>query len=243
MSHEAPKLGFLIPEGKEAVRDAVHVAVLPVIAGEDLKGHCSLRLGADGKAYSTVTGQGLIGIVDPFLSHWGEITIKKGERFWMFMLPNSVTNLRHTWTHSEFATKPPAVLVSEEESFLAALKKDPYDETTRKVYSDWLDERGRTEEAMEQRAWTKEKQDNISSIAKAKEYLENFAEECGLSYNKLMEAAQDHLSYGSYHTLSFDTPDIAYDMTEFWKAYTLVTGIKPNNDDDSYNGHFIACSC
>ncbi|MFO0822607.1 MAG: hypothetical protein U0792_05710 [Gemmataceae bacterium] len=41
-----------------------------------------------------------VGIVDPFLRE----AVRPGQRFWLFMYPNTVTTLRHEWTHPAYAT-------------------------------------------------------------------------------------------------------------------------------------------
>jgi hypothetical protein len=82
--------------GPEQKRDAIHLAVEPVIAGEWLNpaAHITIR---DGKAYNTEIGKGL-GIVDPFLT----TPVATGERFWFVMYPRMVHSLRHVWTHPAF---------------------------------------------------------------------------------------------------------------------------------------------
>jgi hypothetical protein len=93
-----PELGKII-EG-EARRDAIHVAVAPVVAGEDLEPGYHVSLNKEGEAVSS-SGKGLLGIVDPYLVS----RVKKGERFWLCLYPNTVTSLRHVWTHPAFITK------------------------------------------------------------------------------------------------------------------------------------------
>jgi len=87
-----------------AGRDAVHVAVCPVTAGADMESGTRVFLGDDGTAYDYAMPMNKmwLGIADPFLRR----TIKKGERFWLCLYPNSVTSLRHVWTHPAFQPKP-----------------------------------------------------------------------------------------------------------------------------------------
>jgi hypothetical protein len=54
----------------------------------------------NGDAYTVVTNaKKSIGIVDPFLY---EKAVYEGDRFYMFLYPNTITSLRHEWTHSDF---------------------------------------------------------------------------------------------------------------------------------------------
>lgn len=95
---ETPNIGHLI-EG-QAFRDAIHVAVAPVEAGEDLPPGQRVALHS-GKAYADVWEK-CIGIVDPFLKE----LVQKGERFWLFLYPGSIESLRHVWTHPAFKAVP-----------------------------------------------------------------------------------------------------------------------------------------
>jgi hypothetical protein len=88
---------------KSEPRDAIHIAVASVVAGERLRPgqHIGFQEGNDDG--ETVVGwlhgnEKAIGIVDPFLPHQAE----EGERFWMFLNPNTITSLRHNWTHPAF---------------------------------------------------------------------------------------------------------------------------------------------
>lgn len=81
-------------------RDAIHLAVDPVIAGERLAPgeHIVVK---DGVAHGCDAGKGL-GIVDPFLLR----DVMKGERCWFVMYPRQVRSLRHVWSHPAFPDEP-----------------------------------------------------------------------------------------------------------------------------------------
>jgi hypothetical protein len=91
-------LGTIIDASQK--RDAIHLAVEPVVAGESLMpgDHITVE---DGIATATETGAGL-GIVDPFLKG----RVRKGERFWFVMYPRMVHSLRHVWSHPAFVDEP-----------------------------------------------------------------------------------------------------------------------------------------
>jgi hypothetical protein len=87
-------LGYIL--GPDEKRDAIHLAVEPVIAGQPLRAgdHVTLR---DGVAVKVKPGIGL-GIVDPFIDG----PVEKGERFWLVVYPRQITSLRHVWEHPAF---------------------------------------------------------------------------------------------------------------------------------------------
>lgn len=86
-------LGTIIGEGEK--RDAIHLAVEPVVAAERLE---------PGDDVGFVEGGGVgvcdkpLGIVDPFL----KAPVKKGERFWLVVYPRQIRSLRHVWEHPAF---------------------------------------------------------------------------------------------------------------------------------------------
>lgn len=84
-------------------RDAIHLAVEPVVAG------CDLRVGQSigivqgtawpaGKKLCLGTVVPYHGIVDPFLPTGPT----EGQSFWFVMAPRMVTSLRHVWQHQDF---------------------------------------------------------------------------------------------------------------------------------------------
>lgn len=99
-------------------RDAIHLAVEPVVADCDLgvgqkigiiypDGDVGLALPAGveyAAGYQDAEGMPVVkkvpfhGIVDPFLPRGP----KEGESFWFIMNPRMVTSLRHVWSHPDF---------------------------------------------------------------------------------------------------------------------------------------------
>lgn len=82
----------------EIQRDAIHIAIMPVITHRDLYPGESVKLIPGTK--NTVMGcerdsTDCVGIIDPFLEGY----IPGGSQVWMFLNPNTITGLRHEWTH------------------------------------------------------------------------------------------------------------------------------------------------
>lgn len=90
-------LGQLITTPQQ--RDAIHVAVAPVIAAESMEPGQHVQLNNEGRGCS---GKEPIGVVDPYLRH----DVMPGEQFWLFLYPKTVTNLHHQWDHPAFVIKP-----------------------------------------------------------------------------------------------------------------------------------------
>lgn len=88
-------LGTLIGPGEK--RDAIHIAVFPVVAAERLARGEHVSLNAALEAEWAPVNEG-VGIVDPFLSE----PVKKGDRFWLLVYPRQISSLRHVWEHPKF---------------------------------------------------------------------------------------------------------------------------------------------
>lgn len=97
------KLGLLIKGDQQ--KDAIHIAVAPVIADQPLEPGAHVGLIRQGSDHAGLV-KNPIGIVDPFLKK----AVKQGERFWLFLYPNTVTSLRHEWTHPAFDSAPVPVV-------------------------------------------------------------------------------------------------------------------------------------
>jgi hypothetical protein len=89
-------LGTII--GPNEKRDAIHLAVEPICAGERLRPGERVFI-KNGMAYFASVTDKAVGIVDPFLSKDGAAP---HERFWLVLLPRQITSLRHVWEHPDF---------------------------------------------------------------------------------------------------------------------------------------------
>lgn len=97
-------LGHLIEDG-ERRRDAIHIAVAPVTASCRLSPGEHVGLVERESAELVGPCENNIGIVDPYLT----ADVEPGQRFWLLLYPNSVTGLRHVWTHPAFTAVAAAV--------------------------------------------------------------------------------------------------------------------------------------
>lgn len=82
-------------------KDAIHIAVAPVTASETL--YPGQQVGflhgiESDLVCATSPATPALGIVDPFLTE----AVAEGEKFFMFLLPNTVTGMRHEWQHPAF---------------------------------------------------------------------------------------------------------------------------------------------
>ena len=90
---ESLKIGKIITEPQS--RDAIHMAVAPVVANETLSR--GQRVGVVDNVASAFLKP--VGIVDPFLDR---DYVAKGQQFWIFLFPGSITSLHHQWEHPGF---------------------------------------------------------------------------------------------------------------------------------------------
>jgi hypothetical protein len=95
MNHEI-KLGQLVEPGHE--RDAIHIAVIPATAGETLKPGQHVGPVPETETIKTSELYLHIGIVDPFLKQ----KVLSGQQHWLFLYPDTITDMRHHWSHPSF---------------------------------------------------------------------------------------------------------------------------------------------
>lgn len=90
----AINLGEIVYERPTHDRDAIHVAVALVEAGEQLRAGQHVEVNS-GRAFASATPHG---VVDPFLKGY----VGSGEMFWLLLFPKGVVNMHHTWSHEDF---------------------------------------------------------------------------------------------------------------------------------------------
>lgn len=97
-------LGRVIVDTDKVGRDAIHLAVEPVIAGAKVFPGQDVGRLADGSFAAPTLTNGItktLGIVDPFISK----PIQQGEKFFLVIYPRQITTLRHVWEHPEFGAE------------------------------------------------------------------------------------------------------------------------------------------
>lgn len=85
-----------LPIPDNSGRDAIHLAVEPVVAGWHMLPGQLAKI-EDGEAVGA-TRDDATGIVDPFIAG----SVQPGQRFWFVVLPRTITSLRHVWNHPAF---------------------------------------------------------------------------------------------------------------------------------------------
>lgn len=90
-------IGHLLPHDR--ARDAVHIAMIPVEAGESLQAGARVVIVNKRAVRQRVEHRhDWIGVVDPYLGQ----PVLEGQRFWCFLRPGTVTALHHNWHHDAF---------------------------------------------------------------------------------------------------------------------------------------------
>jgi hypothetical protein len=93
-------MGAVLPDDAGG-RDAVHVAVFSAVCEQDLKPGQLVWIVAQGDPDTLVRAIGsrnAVGIADPFIDK----TIPANKRFWVYLMPRTITALSHRWSHPAF---------------------------------------------------------------------------------------------------------------------------------------------
>lgn len=93
-----PEVGKLVPLSAPQYRDAIHVAIMPVMVGEYfLKPGQHVKVVRRHGSFLVEPSEAdlSIGIIDPFL----ERQVAPGHRCYLWMKQNTIVGLRHEWAH------------------------------------------------------------------------------------------------------------------------------------------------
>lgn len=98
-----PVIGKLIT-GPSANRDAIHVPIIEVTAGQNTSPGSKVYLTKSNSVFFAwesknylVPSKAFVGVVDPFLLE----PVLCGDRFYCWLRPNSTKKLWHDWTHKD----------------------------------------------------------------------------------------------------------------------------------------------
>jgi uncharacterized protein (TIGR02996 family) len=152
-------------------------------------------------------------------------------------------------------------VLSDEGTFLAAIKVTPLDEAAHGAYADWLDEHDRPEEADRQRQWVKAF-DFIKQFTReihdGYEYDDDGERVPGslkFDYRKVMDEVEwwrtcvtgEEQRYGLGRSIGFATdeaPDMLTDPAtrkKFWECFYVLTGVQA--PEELRNQKRYSCAC
>jgi hypothetical protein len=232
--------GRLIPTGSTPERDAIHVAVAPVEvkdyesderwgagAGDGLPPgtHVGLTRNRSWGDLPVVTADPeeraeLIGVIDPFLTR----PVRHGERCWLYLYPNTVTNLRHDWTHPSFPLSA-ARQIQFNELAGAVTSAGSSDEKIRRLIlaREYLHEKEIPADDLED--------EEVIRLVST-DWLLGFCAEVGCEYERLIEVARSRLGLDgpadrdAMLCLGHDTPDVVWEKKEqMWVHLEVVLGV------------------
>lgn len=197
------------------LQDAIHIAVAPVVAYRTLRPgeHIGLTEGGEADLFEKP-----IGIVDPFLTQ----PVKKGDKFWLFLYPGSITSLKHFWTHPAFDTKPESPMAPVvTPNFPVVLPNQP--PAPPKLTLPVLPEPSEADLA----------------VADARREVELIADDCGCDAEELLYAADRYVQFGEYFSQG-ERFEGTYLEEGFWDHYETIRKVKV---PESKKYSFFSCSC
>lgn len=203
-----PQFGKLVPDDFPDERDAIHIATAAVFAEHDLQPGEHVGLTTEKPDVMGRSEIAPLGIVDPFLTK----TIKKGERFWVFLYPGSIRSLRHAWSHPAFDKKA---------ALIEALKDSPAKRRMR-AFAESLPNKDRIEE------W-----DDVNYTYKT------ISEGVPYTMEDVLFHARAFVEHGEYWSEGGDFEGQGI-YNGFWDDYTSITGL-PGPSDGDYHFFSCSC--
>lgn len=228
-------LGTII--GDDEHRDAIHLAVEPVEAGEWLVPGQDISL-VNGKAFNR-TGKH-VGIVDPFLKE----PIAPGQKFWLVVYPRMITSLRHVWTHPSFADVPEVAVAQApfaqpaEEGAAPPKRTRTRKKSNHAVAHEQLIQARLLQE--ERDAETAAEAERVYKRGQAEQWLRDYADTVDADFDEMMSVADSHHSpdgWGDYLSdgVKWEGESVP---EEFWEHYAIYKDVEYR-----HAGNFFSCSC
>lgn len=228
---------------RQEYRDAIHLAVEPVEAGQALKAGDHIYL-LDGKAYKLPkTSSDTLGIVDPFLM----APVKEGEKFWLVVYPRKITSLRHVWSHPAFPEPVEVKEVSKEERFAADLVAFVKERSGISV-EEYKQSPQHTRD-LKQAVYEAGFADKAAKKANAYVWISNYADELSdgryqITAEELIETALTHIdatsSWGGDYLVKGGLLESVSTSAEFWDQLAVYLD-RHIPESDRHN--FFSCSC
>lgn len=207
-------IGQIIPPDAVAGRDAVHFALYPAVAGMSIWPGDAVVFTPDGAALryeeKQITTIKPLGIADPFCTR----RINEGERFWVFLYPNTITSLRHAWTHPAFPDEPPALVAPKVDDAIAKAEAWLRNHHHTKIIDGWTPETGDEYD---------EPNESVKTFEAFIQTMRDWVVSGGL--------------YGDAATLRHDHRDEDA-SPEFWDNFYIYTGMRLRS-----TAHPFSCSC
>jgi len=137
----------------------------------------------------------------------------------------------------------------ERQRFLDGIKQNPLDGHLRCVFADWLEEHGEDDEALRQRQW-------LPAFTVLKyivfPYIDEYPDEYLRTPILMYEGVMAEVNYWKWCVEGGDSPSFGNTTaqeklqdvdarTEFWKAFTVITGIDPPDDIKDQECYHCAC--
>jgi hypothetical protein len=232
--------GELIPLGTVPDRDAIHVALAPVLVEHWESAYENGEATSDGLPPGTHVGltrdrywselphvtadqeerAELIGVIDPFLKE----PVRHGQRCWLYLYPNTVTSLRHDWTHPAFPLSHRREVQFNELAEAVATASSEDEKTRRLILArEYLHQQGIPADELDD--------DEVARLIST-DWLKGFCIEVGCDYEELIEVVSGRLGLdgsrdsSSMICLGHDTPDVAWAKREqMWLHLGIALGV------------------
>ena len=217
------KLGHLLERDER--RDAIHIAITPAVSREELKPGEHVGLLPDGTVARASAKVAAVGIVDPFLT--GEVPA--GGRFWVCLYQQTVTGMRHCWSHPAFPEEGSGQGQNQRMQNPAKATTPLTAALSAPIGAGASD----AELNAELKRQVVERVDRDRACAMA--WINDYAASIHVEPDDLLDAAAAWVKSQDYYVPG-GTLEGVETIEEFWTYYKMLTGVEST-------GNFFSCSC